>query len=286
MILRALLCCGLSGSNDTIFDTDGVSEHNPRDTKVKAKDIPAPAKPEPYSAARAEKLFTTYADVDDPSFIGAEGFEQLCTDADISMEGALPMLLAWQMDATEMAKITKEQWSQGMDVLQISSLPTLAIALNDLNDLLILSKTPLKPAARPTSSLAGKVKKPGDEGDPYNRKRYHEYARDTKKAFGSLYQFCFTLAKPENSRNIDMETATALWTVLLVPKYPLMGDIVDFITEAGSYKGVNKDLWHMMLEFCQTISPNLDNYDENEGAWPTLLDEFVSWRNGPVGTSS
>lgn len=27
-----------------------------------------------------------------------------------------------------------------------------------------------------------------------------------------------------------METATALWTVLLVPKYPLMGDIVDFIT--------------------------------------------------------
>lgn len=56
--------------------------------------------------------------MDDPSFIGAEGFEQLCTDADISMEGALPMLLAWQMDATEMAKITKEQWSQGMDVLQ------------------------------------------------------------------------------------------------------------------------------------------------------------------------
>lgn len=56
--------------------------------------------------------------MDDPSFIGAEGFEQLCTDANVPMEGALPMLLAWQTDATEMAKITKEQWLQGMEVLQ------------------------------------------------------------------------------------------------------------------------------------------------------------------------
>lgn len=43
MILRALLCCGLSGSNGTIFDTDSIPEHNSRDTKVKVKEISAPA---------------------------------------------------------------------------------------------------------------------------------------------------------------------------------------------------------------------------------------------------
>lgn len=43
MILRALLCCGLSGSNGTIFDTDSMAEHNSRDAKVKVKDVSAPA---------------------------------------------------------------------------------------------------------------------------------------------------------------------------------------------------------------------------------------------------
>lgn len=29
------------------------------------------------------------------------------------MDGALPLLLAWQMEAKEMAKITKEEWAKG-----------------------------------------------------------------------------------------------------------------------------------------------------------------------------
>jgi hypothetical protein len=29
------------------------------------------------------------------------------------MDGALPLLLAWQMEAKEMAKITKEEWVKG-----------------------------------------------------------------------------------------------------------------------------------------------------------------------------
>lgn len=32
-----------------------------------------------------------------------------------------------------------------------------------------------------------------------------------------------------------------------------------------------------MLEFCKTVDLNLDNY-EADGAWPTLLDDFVSWK--------
>ena len=75
-----------------------------------------------------------------------------------------------------------------------------------------------------------------------------------------------------------METATALWSVLLVPKYPLMSEVIEFInTKEGTYKAANKDLWAMMLEFCETVNPNLSDY-ERDGAWPTLLDDFVSWK--------
>lgn len=37
-----------------------------------------------------------------------------------------------------------------------------------------------------------------------------------------------------------------------------------------------------MLEFCNTVDPNLDNY-EADGAWPTLLDDFVSWKKEHSG---
>jgi DCN1-like protein 4/5 len=37
-----------------------------------------------------------------------------------------------------------------------------------------------------------------------------------------------------------------------------------------------------MLEFCKTVGPNLDNY-EAEGAWPSLLDDFVSWKQEQTG---
>jgi len=37
----------------------------------------------------------------------------------------------------------------------------------------------------------------------------------------------------------------------------------------------------MVLEFCQTVSPTLDDF-EADGAWPTILDEFVAWKRSTV----
>ncbi|PSR81922.1 hypothetical protein PHLCEN_2v6217 [Hermanssonia centrifuga] len=58
-----------------------------------------------------------------------------------------------------------------------------------------------------------------------------------------------------------------------------MQNILDFINEKGTYRGVNKDLWLMVFEFCQTVSPTLEDY-EADGAWPTMLDDFVAWKKG------
>ncbi|KAF9466265.1 Cullin binding-domain-containing protein [Collybia nuda] len=118
--------------------------------------------------------------------------------------------------------------------------------------------------------------------EQYDKTKYWTYCENTKAAFQNLYMFCFALAKQEQSRNIEMETAVALWSVLLVPRYPLMSEVLGFIDEKGSYKATNKDLWTMMLEFCETVNPNLCDY-EGDGAWPTLLDDFVIWKKGPAG---
>lgn len=79
------------------------------------------AKKEPYSVQRAQELFSTYADSDDASVIGPEGFEQLCSDAAIPMDGSCPLILAWLMQAKEMGKISKEEWAHGTSVLKCVS---------------------------------------------------------------------------------------------------------------------------------------------------------------------
>ena len=97
------------------------------------------------------------------------------------------------------------------------------------------------------------------KGAIYDKTRYDSYAADTRKAFSSFYGFCFALAKPEyafpfcsqghkahigvlrSSRNIDMETACALWSVVLVPQFPLITDVTGFIN-------VSIELWASIID--------------------------------------
>ena len=74
---------------------------------------------EPYSPQHSFSLFKSYADGDDPSVIGPEGYEKLCTDAGLPLDGALPLILAWQLGSKEMAKITKDEWTSGTGSLKL-----------------------------------------------------------------------------------------------------------------------------------------------------------------------
>ena len=69
----------------------------------------------------ADHLFAEYADADDPNVIGTEGLANLCTAAQISLEGAMPLLLSWQLDETEMMKLTKDRWIRVTGELQCVS---------------------------------------------------------------------------------------------------------------------------------------------------------------------
>lgn len=240
---------------------------------------------EEYSPTRSHDLFKNFADADAPNVIGPEGVEKLCTAAGIPLDGAQPLVLAWQFGCREVGKITCDEWVHGTDALRISSLPALALALRELDDLVIHNRPAVKKPPTSTSTKRG-----GDSRThvPYNRSRYWDCAQNSQAAFNELYQFCFTLSKPPQSRNIDMETATALWSVLLTVRYPIISEITTFLHDNGSYRGANKDIWSMVYEFCRTIHPNLDNY-ETDGAWPTMLDDFVSWKRGKAsgeGTDS
>jgi len=190
MPLSFIPCC--SGSADDATRSEDESGPSTVVTSVKEAS-------KPYSPALAVAIFNTYADPDsmatDEPAIGPEGFERLCNDAQIPLDGALPLVLAWILDAKEMAKIWKGEWVKATERLQISSLHSLAIAIRDIEALLLLDKSPL--ARSGTSSTKKNIGKSKEkEKDPYNRDQYWDYAADKKNAFLKLYGFCFTLAKP------------------------------------------------------------------------------------------
>jgi DCN1-like protein 4/5 len=81
------------------------------------QNLPPPTT-EAYTPQRSLALFKKYADSDDPNVIGPEGFERLCTDANFPLDGPLPLILAWQLCAKEMAKITKDEWTSGTDLIK------------------------------------------------------------------------------------------------------------------------------------------------------------------------
>jgi DCN1-like protein 4/5 len=171
---------------------------SPVKSSSSVKTYPPPPS-EPYTSQRSLALFKSYADSDNPDVIGPEGYEKLCNDASLPLEGALPLILAWQLGSKEMARITKEEWTSGTESLRsvvhlsqsiffgklrprISSLSLLSVAVHDLDNYLMLEKAAPKKLAKK---------------DPYDRTTFWSYCDNKKLAFQKFYTFCFVLAKPE-----------------------------------------------------------------------------------------
>ncbi|KAF5330402.1 hypothetical protein D9619_005606 [Psilocybe cf. subviscida] len=285
MRFSALFCCGSTHVKSVHSDEEPTANRKPISQKVAppvtsepvhtapATKAPAPKKQksEPFTPARALALFSTYADKDEADVIGPEGYQQLCSDANMNLEGTQPLILAWQIGTSEMGKITKDEWVKWTNTVKISSVDSLALVVSDLDQLLMSGKAPAKATSK---------------SQDYDKTAFSSYVVDSKGTFQKFYSFCFNLTKAPQSKNIEMETSVAMWGVLLVPKYPVMADVLQFISEKqGVYRGTNKDLWGMMLEFCESVSPDLHDF-EADGAWPTLLDDFYGWKKAKGGAGN
>ena len=126
-----------------------------------------------------------------------------------------------------------------------------------------------------------------------------------------MYDFTFGWAKEKTHKSLALDSAVAMWQLLLMPRWPLTEQWLEFIQSQGQSesqgitgrqmptKAVTKDTWSQVADFsrvrrssagcllhtlcvkrllpyvaAQTIKADLSNYDP-EGAWPTLIDDFV-----------
>jgi len=101
-------------------------------------------------------------------------------------------------------------------------------------------------------------------------------------AFKQIYNYAFSFSKEKEQKCLQLETAVAMWKILITPeKWSHIDSWCQFL-ENHHKRAVFKDTWTQFLDFIENMDSNFSNYDEN-GAWPYLIDEFVAWKRGKLG---
>ena len=96
------------------------------------------------------------------------------------------------------------------------------------------------------------------------------------RSFKDVYEYSFDFSKEPNQKSLPLDTAAAMWGVLLGGRWALVEEWCDFLRREHG-KAVTRDTWSQTLEFSRLIGPDLEGYDP-AGAWPYLIDEFVEER--------
>ncbi|KAG0055944.1 DCN1-like protein 5 [Gryganskiella cystojenkinii] len=96
--------------------------------------------------------------------------------------------------------------------------------------------------------------------------------------FKEFYRYIFMFVKSSEQKCMDIETACSMLETVMAGR-PHVKSFVAFLQTKKPVKVINKDQWYNLLDFSDTVSEDLSNYDGINSAWPVLLDEYVEWRN-------
>jgi DCN1-like protein 1/2 len=99
---------------------------------------------------------------------------------------------------------------------------------------------------------------------------------DRRTAFKSFYEWAFKFACDPGRASLQLESASAMWGLILRGRFLHLDRWMRFL-ETNPVDAVSNDTWSLTLDFMlEDNGPNLERFDDN-GAWPSLVDDFVIW---------
>jgi DCN1-like protein 1/2 len=100
---------------------------------------------------------------------------------------------------------------------------------------------------------------------------------DDPGTFRKVYRYAFGFACDPGQRLLPLDTAAALWALLLPDaRWARTAAWCEFLRARGA-RPVARDLWNMLLDFIAGVDQaDFAGHDGEGGAWPYLIDEFVA----------
>jgi DCN1-like protein 1/2 len=98
------------------------------------------------------------------------------------------------------------------------------------------------------------------------------------KEFREFYRFCFKFNREgAEKKTLEKEMVGQLLPMILGDRSAFTSRFVTFLATAPMAR-VSADEWNSFLEFSKEFGEKgLGAYDSSDGAWPSLLDDFVDW---------
>lgn len=164
------------------------------------------------SESRVLGLYSEYKDEDEDCIL-SDGIERLCQDLGYKPDDFAILVLAWQLDASQMCRFTKTEFIQGMHTLSAETIIDIRLRLEHIMEVL----------------------------------------RTDSERFKQLYRFTFRFGLEPDNRIVLLDMAILLWRlVFTVQRPPILDRWLSYLEYHTNIRGVPKDTWNMFLNFAET----------------------------------